>query len=141
MPTNLARTTIEHHSNIETQTPIPIRPNPPSIPSLELAMNHPRIGIRRRRRLPGYVPRPQNPFILFRKDAVEKLKALREEEESYNTMDTGPRRRQADISKEVSRQWKALTPQEKAEWKKKADQLKVEHKSEHPDYHYQPNRM
>ncbi|KAF9052301.1 hypothetical protein BDZ89DRAFT_936843, partial [Hymenopellis radicata] len=52
----------------------------------------------------GYVKRPENAFILFRRKCCEDRQAAQEEAAVH-----GPtkKQRQADLSKTISQQWKA----------------------------------
>jgi hypothetical protein len=101
----------------------PTRPNPP------------------RKGDPAYIPRPENAFILFRKDAVQKIRlANAEPPPSAGKCEKGKRQRQADMSKSISQMWKALSREERAVWEEKAAKIKREHESKHPEYRYQPSR-
>jgi hypothetical protein len=90
---------------------------------------------------PSYIPRPENAFILFRKDAVAKMRAAEAEAaQSDPSGDKAKRQRQADMSKCISHMWKSLTSEERSEWDERAARLKREHEAKHPDYRYQPAR-
>ncbi|KAJ7241875.1 hypothetical protein C8J57DRAFT_1526674 [Mycena rebaudengoi] len=52
----------------------------------------------------------------------------------------GKKQRQADLSKTISAQWKALAPAERAKWEALAKERKREHEREHPGYVYRPQR-
>jgi hypothetical protein len=84
-----------------------------------------------------YIKRPENAFILFRRACCEE----RNERESADDVGSGPKRlRQADLSKMISAQWKALSPAEREEWEARARARKAEHAAAHPDYVYRPQR-
>ncbi|KAJ7264456.1 hypothetical protein B0H12DRAFT_983126, partial [Mycena haematopus] len=48
--------------------------------------------------------------------------------------------RQSDFSKTVSQQWRALSPEERANWEALAREKKREHEALHPGYVYRPLR-
>ncbi|KAJ7136948.1 hypothetical protein C8R44DRAFT_530013, partial [Mycena epipterygia] len=50
------------------------------------------------------------------------------------------KQRQADLSKTISQQWKALAPAERAKWEALAKEKKREHETLHPNYVYRPQR-
>lgn len=87
-----------------------------------------------------YVKRPENAFILFRRQCCEDR--LAEEQKAEKATDAKPARkqRQADLSKTISQQWKALAPEEKAKWEALAKERKKEHEEQYPNYVYRPQR-
>lgn len=90
-----------------------------------------------------YIKRPENAFILFRRKCVQERNDARDaagiDAESGATV---PRRqRQADLSKAISAQWKALSADEKQYWESLAKEKKEEHAKLHPDYVYRPVRV
>ncbi|KAJ7793316.1 hypothetical protein B0H14DRAFT_2623015 [Mycena olivaceomarginata] len=86
-----------------------------------------------------YVKRPENAFILFRRSRVSTTAG-----DSPNPIPAGkkqaPKQRQADLSKTISQQWKALAPAERAKWEELAKERKREHAEKHPGYVYRPQR-
>lgn len=74
---------------------------------------------------PQKVPRPCNPFFQFRRVIIGELQS------------TKPQR---NLSKEISRMWKALSPEEKAIYIAMAEDEKLWHKEMYPDYQYRPKR-
>ena len=50
------------------------------------------------------------------------------------------KQRQADLSKEISLQWKSLAADERRVWEDRAKQRKKEHEQLHPHYVYRPQR-
>ncbi|CDO71015.1 hypothetical protein BN946_scf184844.g19 [Trametes cinnabarina] len=86
----------------------------------------------------GYIKRPENAWILFRRKQVRDHNANAEEEEK----ETGPqkKRRQADLSKTISQQWKTLSQEERQYWEDLAKEKKKEHAMLYPNYVYRPQR-
>ncbi|KAJ7156248.1 hypothetical protein C8R46DRAFT_1294851 [Mycena filopes] len=99
-----------------------------------------------------YVKRPENAFILFRRKCCEdrasasapSLMAGPSSADSpslaANAPGTAKKQRQADLSKTISQQWKALSPAERALWEALAKEKKREHETLHPNYVYRPQR-
>ena len=77
-------------------------------------------------------PRPPNAWILYRSD---KLRELAERRDPH-----APKRLQADISKEISEMWKSEDPVVKREYERIADIKKQEHRTQYPNYKFQPVR-
>ncbi|KAI0785528.1 high mobility group box domain-containing protein, partial [Abortiporus biennis] len=73
-------------------------------------------------------PRPRNPWILFRGDALKMYKPAEGE--------TG--QQQAQVSKEIAKMWRNASPQIRAHYEDLAEIEKAEHKAKYPDYKYQP---
>ncbi|KIJ11704.1 hypothetical protein PAXINDRAFT_137714 [Paxillus involutus ATCC 200175] len=88
-----------------------------------------------------YIKRPENAFILFRRKCCEERQALQEEAAVAVSTD-GPtkKQRQADLSKTISQQWKALSPEERLYWEELAKEKKKEHEHMYPNYVYRPQR-
>ncbi|KAL0578650.1 hypothetical protein V5O48_003350 [Marasmius crinis-equi] len=84
---------------------------------------------------PDWVPRPQNSFFIFRGEFIKKHQRGGSEAgtASPDTADKSLSRRAGDA-------WKRLSPEEKAEYGRRADAEKVRHAREHPDYRYRPTR-
>ncbi|KAJ7467717.1 hypothetical protein FB451DRAFT_396326 [Mycena latifolia] len=112
-----------------------------------------------------YVKRPENAFILFRRKCCEEralssssslpapssssanaasappsLAAGPSSADSASLAQPGKKQRQADLSKTISAQWKALSPGERAYWEELAREKKREHEAAHPGYVYRPQR-
>lgn len=85
-----------------------------------------------------YIKRPENAFILFRRKCCEDRQAAQEEAAALD----GPakKQRQADLSKTISQQWKALSPEERLYWEELAKEKKKEHEQMYPNYVYRPQR-
>src|SRR5258708_86557 len=79
----------------------------------------------------GKVRRPQNSWILYRKD---KFELLRKEAEAENK----PRPIAAEASKIISEAWKNESPEVKKYYNDLAEKEKVRHAEEHPDYKFKP---
>ncbi|KAJ8094023.1 hypothetical protein PM082_009912 [Marasmius tenuissimus] len=86
----------------------------------------------------GRIPRPANPFILFRRDALEngwvKL--------TYSDPQTGKekKKRQSTLSKEIGALWTGMAQDVKKRYQDLAEQARSEHKRLYPDYQYRPQR-
>ncbi|KAJ7771753.1 hypothetical protein B0H16DRAFT_194533 [Mycena metata] len=103
-----------------------------------------------------YVKRPENAFILFRRKCCEdRALSISAPSSAPSSMASGPssadspslavnasgkKQRQADLSKTISQQWKALSPEERAHWEALAKEKKREHETLHPNYVYRPQR-
>ncbi|KAL5522919.1 hypothetical protein ACEPAF_1186 [Sanghuangporus sanghuang] len=116
------------------QVPPPLPPNPHAH-TLQLA------GTERRpkRGDEDYIKRPENAFILFRRECC-----LRKNEAEVAAAQEGDpvtrRQRQADLSKTISQQWRSLSAEERKYWDDLAKQRKKEHEERYPWYVYQPSR-
>ncbi|KAK7006517.1 hypothetical protein R3P38DRAFT_3601056, partial [Favolaschia claudopus] len=104
----------------------------------------------------NYIKRPENAFVLFRRkcceDRVLSSSApsstfdgpISVDSPSLATNATAPgkvkKQRQADLSKTISQQWKALPSEERAKWEALAKEKKTEHEALHPGYVYRPQR-
>ncbi|EGO04065.1 hypothetical protein SERLA73DRAFT_84266 [Serpula lacrymans var. lacrymans S7.3] len=88
-----------------------------------------------------YIKRPENAFILFRRKCCEDRQLAQEEAAAISPVD-GPtkKQRQADLSKTISQQWKALSPEERLYWEELAKEKKKEHEAMYPNYVYRPQR-
>ncbi|RGP63552.1 mating type 1-2 [Fusarium longipes] len=75
-----------------------------------------------------HIPRPPNAYILYRKERHQIVK------------DKRPDITNNEISQVLGQCWNAETPSVRLYYKKKADELKEEHKRLHPDYQYRPRR-
>nr|CAD59615.3 putative mating type protein MAT-2 [Colletotrichum musae] len=75
-----------------------------------------------------HVPRPPNAYILYRKERHQIVKNKR------------PDITNNEISQILGRCWNMETSEVRLYYKKKADEIKEEHKRLHPDYQYRPRR-
>ncbi|ESK92956.1 hmg-box dna-binding protein [Moniliophthora roreri MCA 2997] len=76
------------------------------------------------------IPRPPNAWILYRSDMAATITAQLQQ--------TGQRKTQAQISKEISEMWKNVDPQTKMEYERRAEAKKHEHSEMYPGYRFQP---
>ncbi|KAI5118146.1 hypothetical protein M0805_008152 [Coniferiporia weirii] len=86
-----------------------------------------------------YIKRPENAFILFRRDCCLR----KNEAEAAAASEGDPvarRQRQADLSKTISQQWRSLSAEDRKQWDDLAKQRKKEHEEMYPSYVYQPSR-
>ncbi|KAJ7753329.1 hypothetical protein DFH07DRAFT_692609, partial [Mycena maculata] len=81
--------------------------------------------------------RLENAFILFRRKYCEDH-ALGLTTPSASISTPSSKLRQADLSKTISQQWKALSPEERSYWEALAKEKKREHEMLHPNYVYRP---
>ncbi|KAF9225606.1 hypothetical protein BS17DRAFT_777361 [Gyrodon lividus] len=87
-----------------------------------------------------YIKRPENAFILFRRKCCEDRQAAQEEAATASVDGPTKKQRQADLSKTISQQWKALSPEERLYWEELAKEKKKEHEQMYPNYVYRPQR-
>ncbi|KAA6415082.1 MAG: hypothetical protein FRX48_01834 [Lasallia pustulata] len=74
------------------------------------------------------VPRPRNAFILYRQHHQASVVA-------HNPGLANP-----DVSKIIGDHWRTLNPETKNHWKFLAEEEKLRHQRQYPDYRYQPRR-
>ncbi|KAL8807331.1 MAG: hypothetical protein Q9200_004723, partial [Gallowayella weberi] len=74
------------------------------------------------------VPRPRNAFILFRQHHQARVVAQ------------NPGLANPDISKVIGDHWRQSPPDVKQHWKNLAEEEKIRHQRQYPDYRYQPRR-
>ncbi|KAJ7192949.1 hypothetical protein B0H12DRAFT_735879 [Mycena haematopus] len=87
-----------------------------------------------------YVKRPENSFILFRRQCCEDLAAASALPSPASASTAPKKHRQADLSRTISQRWKALSPEERSHWEALANEKKREHEQLHPNYVYRPRR-
>ncbi|KAL4941224.1 hypothetical protein BDV06DRAFT_223309 [Aspergillus oleicola] len=75
------------------------------------------------------IPRPRNAFILYRQHYQGAVVAQ------------NPGLANPDISKIIGEQWRKLPQATKDEWKALAEEEKVRHSQQYPEYRYQPRRF
>lgn len=88
----------------------------------------------------GYIKRPENAFILFRRKCCEDRAAALSAGADSADIDDKKKERQADLSKTISAQWRSLSAPQRAYWEDLARQKKKEHEEMYPDYQYRPQR-
>ncbi|KAI2617459.1 hypothetical protein GGR54DRAFT_207757 [Hypoxylon sp. NC1633] len=74
------------------------------------------------------VPRPRNAFILYRQHYQGQVAALH------------PGLANPEISKLIGEQWREQPEEIKNNWKRLAEEEKIRHQRQYPDYRYQPRR-
>ncbi|KAI4127212.1 MAG: hypothetical protein LQ338_003331 [Usnochroma carphineum] len=74
------------------------------------------------------VPRPRNAFILYRQHHQAHVVAQ------------NPGLANPEISKVIGDHWRQSPPEVKAHWKNLAEEEKIRHQRQYPDYRYQPRR-
>jgi HMG box factor len=75
------------------------------------------------------IPRPRNAFILFRQKYHQSVL------DEGNVIRTNP-----EVSRELGRRWRALSPEEKNHWNNLANEEKKNHAKKYPGYRYTPRR-
>lgn len=76
---------------------------------------------------PAHIPRPQNMFMIYRKEMLSK--DIPEIQAAYNS---------AAKSGVISKMWQSEPPEVKAEYGRKAAEEKARHAEKYPGYKYQP---
>ncbi|KAF9633821.1 hypothetical protein BFW01_g4715 [Lasiodiplodia theobromae] len=74
------------------------------------------------------IPRPRNAFILYRQHHQAAIVAQH------------PGLANPEISKIIGEQWKAQPESVRSEWKALAEEEKIRHQQQYPEYRYQPRR-
>ncbi|KAG7663291.1 RFG1 [[Candida] subhashii] len=75
------------------------------------------------------IPRPRNAFILFRQKYHQTVL------DEGSVIRTNP-----EVSRELGRRWRALSPEEKEHWNNLAEEEKKNHAKKYPGYRYTPRR-
>jgi hypothetical protein len=93
-----------------------------------------RRAIRNRLRDPEWVPRPRNAFIIFRCEYSRK--------HAPDPSDSSDRSSRGDktLSKRAGEEWRRLSSAEREQYKVLAEQEKVAHALQNPDYRFKPVR-
>jgi hypothetical protein len=93
-----------------------------------------RRAIRNRMRDPDWVPRPRNAFIIFRCEYSRK--------HARDPSDHSDRSSRCDktLSKRAGEEWRRLSAAEREQYKVLAEQEKVTHALQNPDYRFKPMR-
>ncbi|CAG8642778.1 5769_t:CDS:1 [Ambispora gerdemannii] len=81
----------------------------------------------------GHIKRPPNPFLVFRKTANKRAKEFGLKCKEQNKFQTR-------FSELLGRVWQALPREEKDGYYKLAEEIKIEHKKEFPNYEFHPKR-
>jgi hypothetical protein len=118
-------------------TPSPLAPNealtaveaPSTSEGEHVALGDSKPRGRKSKHPPNHIPRPSNPFILFRRDFCRSQKNRTMDPENHR----GP-------SYFASIAWRQTTGAERKKWVDLAQAEKEEHKRLYPEYKYRPNR-
>ncbi|XP_034721776.1 transcription factor SOX-11-like, partial [Etheostoma cragini] len=76
----------------------------------------------------GHIKRPMNAFMVWSK--VERRKIMEQSPDMHN----------AEISKRLGKRWKMLKDTEKVPFIREAEQLRLKHMADYPDYKYRPKK-
>lgn len=74
------------------------------------------------------IPRPRNAFMIFRSEFWATAKISKTVEHDHR-----------HISRIIGHCWNQLTEEEKAVWRRRAEQEKIEHQIKYPGYRFSPN--
>ncbi|KAF9467730.1 hypothetical protein BDZ94DRAFT_899763 [Collybia nuda] len=88
---------------------------------------------RLKKRHKDYIPRPKNPFILFRSEFYQKF-TQGVNEESLKSLD------QANLSQQAASKWNSLSEEEKKPYMLRAAEEKKAHAVMYPGYSYSPDK-
>ncbi|GAA5942282.1 HMG-box domain-containing protein [Sporobolomyces koalae] len=94
----------------------------------------------------GHIPRPRNPFILFRSHAINSGMIPRTTVVEHLDPRDGTRSERIvkvdhkNISQLVGKVWKELSEEQKKVWERLADKEKREHAIKFPDYKFKPRQ-
>lgn len=104
------------------------------LPSTSSLSSSDRRAIRNRLRDPDWVPRPRNAFIIFRCEYSRK--------HARDPSDPSDRSSRCDktLSKRAGEEWRRLSAAEREQYKVLAEQEKVTHALQNPDYRFKPMR-
>ncbi|KAF9267151.1 hypothetical protein L218DRAFT_721462, partial [Marasmius fiardii PR-910] len=86
-----------------------------------------------RRGDPDWVARPRNCFFIFRCDYIKHHSRGGRGASSPGSSELG-------LSKRAGQAWRCLSPKVKAEYERKADEERIQHARDHPNYRYRPTR-
>ncbi|KAJ3789790.1 hypothetical protein GGU10DRAFT_342370 [Lentinula aff. detonsa] len=86
----------------------------------------------------GYIKRPENAFILFRRKWCEDRQQA---EEELGIPSNRKKERQADLSKTISQKWKSLSKKDRQYWEDLAKEKKKVHREMYPNYVFRPQRV
>ncbi|XP_055524534.1 transcription factor SOX-10 [Wyeomyia smithii] len=76
----------------------------------------------------NHIKRPMNAFMVWAQAARREMSKQE------------PKLQNSEISKDLGKMWKNLAPDDKKPFIEQAEKLRMTHKSQHPDYKYQPRR-
>jgi hypothetical protein len=104
------------------------------MPSTSSLSSSDRRAIRNRLRDPDWVPRPRNAFIIFRCEYSRK--------HARDPSDSSDRSSRCDktLSKRAGEEWRRLSAAEREQYKVLAEQEKLTHALQNPDYRFKPMR-
>ena len=104
------------------------------LPSTSSLSSSDRRAIRNRMRDPDWVPRPRNAFIIFRCEYSRK--------HARDPSDPSDKSSRCDktLSKRAGEEWRRLSAAEREQYKFLAEQEKVTHALQNPDYRFKPMR-
>ncbi|RXW18287.1 hypothetical protein EST38_g7566 [Candolleomyces aberdarensis] len=123
-------------SNISTtESPVTasfsLPPSPVDHPMPSTSSGRPRSkstrGQQPKKRVSSHIPRPPNAFILFRSSFIKSQQIPDKVEGNHS-----------NLSKIIGHYWKALSPEERAEWEAKAVVAQEEHRQQYPDWRFRP---
>ncbi|PPQ65540.1 hypothetical protein CVT26_000497 [Gymnopilus dilepis] len=121
-------TTLAHCSSSEYPMPIDSATDEGDVPVKS------RTSSSKKRLSQGYIPRPQNAFMLFRADFIK----TRHIPGSAETSNQSLSKYIGELIFTYEMAWKALTTEEKNEWEVKAKHEKAAHKLKYPEYRFRP---
>ncbi|KAI0062043.1 HMG-box, partial [Artomyces pyxidatus] len=84
---------------------------------------------------PDYVPRPRNAFIIFRCEYAPNHKRG-----SAGAPVKGTAASQKTLSGRAGEVWRNMSEAERAVYRQRAEDEKIEHALKNPDYRFQPDR-
>ncbi|XP_053699257.1 transcription factor Sox-8 [Sabethes cyaneus] len=76
----------------------------------------------------NHIKRPMNAFMVWAQAARREMSKQE------------PKLQNSEISKDLGKMWKNLAPEDKQPFIEQSDKLRLTHKSQYPDYKYQPRR-
>ena len=77
---------------------------------------------------PNHIKRPMNAFMVW--SQIERRRIIEQQPDIHN----------AEISKNLGKQWKELCSEEKEPFIQEAERLRILHLQEYPDYKYRPRK-